>query len=447
MVKDISLGTLQFSLWEIILGPKQTEKFINQIQNSQVCILGDININYDLSSVAYKTFLPKDLVPSQESVESPYNCGSDLIEFWNTDENLKAFAQQTLCFNPCISDLTSNLDFNVIKFYDRIGNLLIFTNHKDISADIICINDHFCVLGVWMKSKFKPNQYIATIEAWIFNEIIEKKICVLQDRWTDLRFSQNFDFLNIEIFRLKDGMCVFSQRHIAFIKELSFNFSTLSYFGKFTNKRITQPVFGFSRGTQRQVKISEISPITKFQHERYGKQKQRNKANHCMAFRPGPDSDAINYFCKEFERICEGSKEKIIYLAEPYILSGKLHENLYIGLIKIFLKYSDVEFRILTHRPKLIDDGDTQTIGAQNVPSLSILRSVTPKLTHVHIRLFDDNPFHDRWICSENDEIGFSNSLNNFKRGVVFFDTYDYFFQLSKQFWNNRDTNSEEVFL
>ena len=49
--------------------------------------------------------------------------------------------------------------------------------------------------------------------------------------------------------------------------------------------------------------------------------------------------------------------------------------------------------------------------------------------------------FHDRWIASDIEEYGFTNSLNNFKSGVSFFKSLKHYYEDSEFLWK---INSDE---
>ena len=49
--------------------------------------------------------------------------------------------------------------------------------------------------------------------------------------------------------------------------------------------------------------------------------------------------------------------------------------------------------------------------------------------------------FHDRWIASDIEEYGFTNSLNNFKSGVSFFKSLKHYYEESEFLWQ---INSDE---
>ena len=51
--------------------------------------------------------------------------------------------------------------------------------------------------------------------------------------------------------------------------------------------------------------------------------------------------------------------------------------------------------------------------------------------------------FHDRWIASDIEEYGFTNSLNNFKSGVSFFKSLKHYYEESEFLWqiNSNEEN------
>jgi hypothetical protein len=104
----------------------------------------------------------------------------------------------------------------------------------------------------------------------------------------------------------------------------------------------------------------------------------------------------------------------------------------------IFATVQNKEVRILTctnELPKSLKrfKKDNKTKFFKNVKIKSIL-----EFTKAHKEI---SAFHDRWIASNTDEYGFTNSLNNFKNGVSFFKSSRHYFEEAENLWNIDSNN------
>ena len=322
------------------------------------------------------------------------------------------------------------MDFNLFKFYDRAGNFIRFKRTSKINFEVSSLNNKFLVLGTWMEPQFIPDKYIVSLETKSNNETLEKKVSLIKQRWTDFSLMEPFDYINLDIFCLESGQCVFSQKNISYFSDLTITASTMRHLGNYKNNKKLIPVTGWVNH-QMTVKSdnSQQSIISQAKQERNQRllgylQKKIN-----FTFEGNQNKEAQLHFYKQLSKISQESENKIVYLSDPYFLCGKLDENLYQLLFRTFMENPNVSYRILTH--KILKNQNDKVI-----PTLKVIRSFEPRLSNIQIKQFPNNPYHDRWMCSDSAETGFSNSLNNFKRGVIFYPTANFFYKISENLWN-----------
>ena len=249
--------------------------------------------------------------------------------------------------------------------------------------------------------------------------------------------NEPFDYINLEVFRLRDGQCVFSQKHISYFSNFQISTSTSQELGRFVKQKAVHPIIGCPQRTEKIVRnpVSSATPlIAQFRKERkkFLSQHFRNSVN--ATFNSSEKEDAIRYFSRILKTVCDNSKDNIVYISDPYLFSGMLDLALYTCILRIFYEYPTITFRLLAH--KLENDENS---------SLDTFRSALPKLKNVYIKQCSGNLFHDRWICNEISEIGISNSLNNFKLGVVFYPTSNYYTKISKRLWDSAPGQVEKL--
>ena len=141
-----------------------------------------------------------------------------------------------------------------------------------------------------------------------------------------------------------------------------------------------------------------------------------------------------------------------IYLIDPYLFSF-VSEGDYIGILN---SVHNIEFRLMgckdeipNNLKKMIIDNSYRY---KNIKiKLFCLKSKDKKGKYEY--LLDKNKnikldkngnkihktketFHDRWIATKNIEYGFTNSINNFQKGVSFFKSYEHYFNEAETLWN-----------
>lgn len=439
LLHKTNINGQELCMWSANLGPRQINKLKNTILSLKSINITGKNIIYDITESS-TSFLLQDFGYAPESMKCPIDSGCQMQEFWNTDIDLKNFFHQNEAEKA--DELISNLSINVFKFYDRVGNVIVLQPDPEISIEICSLNDRLIVVGAWMNSEFIPNKYLVTIESWAYNEILEKRSRLISDRWTDFVLNEPFEYINLEVFRLRDGQCVFSQKHISYFSNFSISTSITKRLGWFVKQKVSYPIHGYSsHKTEKTIfnSASSANPlITQIRKERRNFLSRHLKNTVSKTFNNSEKDDAMRYFYHILKTACENSKDDVVYISDPYLLCGMLESSLYQYILRIFFEYPNITFRLLTHKLENPEQHNEN-------PSLKILRSVRPKLNNVYIKQCSGNLFHDRWICNENMEIGISNSLNNLKLGVVFYPTSNYYIKISKRLWNASQDQEEKL--
>lgn len=319
---------------------------------------------------------------------------------------------------------------------DRIGNVLHFEEISDLTVSIFHQNDKFLTFSVSMKNEFTPNKYIANIEASSYDDIILKENFIIKERFTDFELQDEDYNINIEIFEISTGKCVYSN-NLAFVKELSLNMNILGREIVFKDEKGNKihSIQEYGKQETSTVKTHEKSDIIQYQMARnkYVNEYTNNKLLSTFNGFKGQDfKEAEQYFQKLLKEIST-TENQYIYIADAYFLSAEFNIRRFINYIDIFATVQDKEVRILTCNEvlpkslkKFIKNNKSHLFSNIKIKSIIELSQKDNKKL---------SAFHDRWIASDVSEYGFTNSLNNFEKGVSFFKSLKHYYEEAEHLW------------
>lgn len=142
--------------------------------------------------------------------------------------------------------------------------------------------------------------------------------------------------------------------------------------------------------------------------------------------------EAEQYFQKLLKEIST-TENQYIYIADAYFLSAEFNIRRFINYIDIFATVQDKEVRILTCNEvlpkslkKFIKNNKSHLFSNIKIKSIIELSQKDNKKL---------SAFHDRWIASDVSEYGFTNSLNNFEKGVSFFKSLKHYYEEAEHLW------------
>ncbi len=436
-------------IFEGFLSNNKLKKLKNEIIEQQELIIDNYKLNFNIDKNIRKSFLltiDDTTTNSHKQVLSCFKNNCYLYENWCIDNNIK--------------DLWLNLDENIRKnisekseiellyLIDRIGNILHFQEIEEINIAFFHQNNAFLTFSVSMRNKFVPNKYIANIEVKSFDDIILKESFIIKERFKDFDLQDEDYNIHIEVYNFKTGECVFDN-NFAYLKEISLGINVLGneiVFKDDKGRRI-HSIQQYSRPDISTVSKNNKSKIIKYQlaRERYANEYSKyNLLSTFKGFKGVEYSEAEKYFQKLLKQI-SNTQCKYVYIADPYFLSAHFDIRRFIVYLDIFATVQDKEVRVLTCNTDLPKSLKNFIKKNKKNKKNKLFGNIKIKsiIEKSQIENKPLNAFHDRWIASDIEEYGFTNSLNNFKNGVSFFKSLKHYYQEAEFLWqiNSDDEN------
>jgi len=435
---------------------KNQKLYINSKESIQYNILKDIRISF-LNSII-------DNSDDKKILKSPFNNNAVVYENWSTDIQLR---ETWINLDKNIQkELSEILPVDLYYMIDRIGNLVHFKEIEELIVAIMHQNDNFITLGFEIFDGFIENKYIGTIEVKSFDDVILKESFSINNRFIDFPLQDEDYNIFVEVYNKESGKCVFSHNFI-FIKEITLsshilNSSTLEIVSQ--NGTIHKTIPLKTTGSKSVIN-SNHSNIINLQSYRntYTNKIINEESLQFVPFKTKPE--AINHLCKQITKMADSFQNpKYIYLADPYFLRtvGKITLPNYLD---IFNSASSIELRILCTYNEIENDLKSFIQNNKNHIFNNItMKSIYQKRKDANGYLYELNDdgtqkqdpagnlifavrdsFHDRWIACINEENGFTNSINNFEKGVSFFKSLKHYYTEAETLWNIETSNPDFI--
>ena len=438
LIKHLSIEDNEFYIFEGFYQNKNIDKIKEVISENLEYKIDEYLILFDIEKRARTSFLlsqDDNTVNSQNQILSCFNNNCYLYEYWCINNKIKdiwlGFDENT---RKKISD---NVEINLFYMIDRVGNVLHFKEIESINFSIFHQNDKFLTFSVAMNKLFIPEKYIASIEVKSFDDVILKESFIIKERFKDFELQDEDYDICIEIYEVDTGRCVFS-KNFSYIKEISLNMHVIGEEVVFNDSKGNK-IHSIQKYNNQNIltKSKERSSlIVKYQQYRSKFVREYNNFKLLSTFKGFKGQmykDAEQYFQKLLKKIST-TETKYIYIADPYFLSAEFDIRRFINYIDIFATIQDKEVRILTcnevlpkNLKKFIKNNKSHLFANIKIKSVIELSKRNNKKL---------SAFHDRWLASEIGEYGFTNSLNNFDKGVSFFKSSKHYFEESENLWN-----------
>ncbi len=433
-------------IFEGFLSNNKLKDLKNQIIEQQEIIIDSYKVTFNIDKHIRKSFLlTKDdnTTDSQKQVLSCFKNNCYLYENWCIDDNIK-----NLWLNideNLRKDISAKSEVKLLYLIDRIGNVLHFQEINEINVTFFHQNDTFLTFSASMRNKFIPNKYIAEIEVKSFDDVILKESFIIKERFKDFELQDEDYNIHVVVYNIKTGECVFDNS-FAYLKEISLSLNVLGneiVFKDSKGKKI-HSIQQYSKSNISTISNSKKSRIVKYQLARTKYVSEYSKFNLLSTFKGFKGiqyQEAEKYFQKLLKRI-SNTKSKYIYIADPYFFDAHFDIRRFIVYLDIFATVQDKEVRILTCNmdlpkslKKFIEKNKKNKLFS-NIKMKSIIEKP-------QIKNNQPTAFHDRWIASDIEEYGFTNSLNNFKSGVSFFKSLKHYYEESEFLWqiNSNEEN------
>ena len=447
-------------IYEAFLCGKKLDNFKNNIIKQKTISFENIEVKYNIGKIPRESFLlhRDEFNPDiYNQILSPFYSNCNLYEYWNTDLELRNIFMKLDVKEK--NKFEKSLDVNLYNLIDRVGNILHFVDIHEIDVNITHQNNKYITLGF---QKYKKGDYICNIKVKSYDDLILNQTFRVQEKFYDFEL-QDADYeIDIEISNLKTEKCVLKRNFVFFgggnpkIHYIKNNIEQKkSYYSIETNKQKTE--------------LSET--VSSLEHTRKLWTNHIKRIKNSEFSRFVKKQDAYPFLVKLLEDISkdkglDNNLPEYIYLMDPYLFCNAGIED-YIGILN---SIKNIEFRLMGCRnniPEYLKEYiKNDQYRFKNIRiKLLCLKSKDKKGQYEYI-IDDDTKnikldengnkmfktketFHDRWIATKNQEYGFTNSINNFQKGVSFFKSYEHYFNESEELWNtcsDKDTIIEEFF-
>ncbi|DAA88417.1 TPA: hypothetical protein CPT87_05005 [Candidatus Gastranaerophilales bacterium HUM_5] len=435
--ETLTLENKEFIIVETFCNYKNLQNFKNLLLFKKELVFDNYKIIFKVEENIRTSFLlTKDdfKTNSREQVLSCFKNNCYLYENWCTDNNIKDI---WLNLNEATrEELSNKAEINLLYLIDRIGNILHFKEINDVAVSIFHQNDKFLTFSVSMKNRFIPDKYIAKIEVKSYDDIILKESFVINERFKDFELQDEDYNINIEIYEINTGECVFCNNFV-FLKTISLNMSIpgreIIFRDEKGNKIHSIQEYGVRETST--VTTHEKSNIIQYQLAREKYVREYNKYKLLSTFKGFKGKlykEAEKYFQELLKEIAN-TDSKYIYIADPYFLSAEFSIRRFINYMNIFATIQHKEVRILTCNKELPKSLKKFRKNNKNKIFSNIKIKSIIELSEKDKK--ELSSFHDRWIASDKSEYGFTNSLNNFEKGVSFFKSLKHYYEEAEYLW------------
>ena len=210
-------------------------------------------------------------------------------------------------------ELNQYLDINLNNLIDRVGNILHFQEIDEVDVSIQHQNNKFLTLSFIKKEKYKNNNYIATLEVYSYDDLINKQVFLLNSRFTDIPIQDNENTMKLEIYNINNNTCVYYDNLIY----IGAGHSSSHYFQRDIQQNITQLI-----------EKNNNNLIYSLQYNRKKWTNRLKRQNGLHFFRANDDKEyAFHYFLKLLSEIQKDTgldikSPKYMYLVDPYIFNN-----------------------------------------------------------------------------------------------------------------------------
>lgn len=412
-------------------------EFKTNIVQTQSLTYQDNSINFDIENTERECFLLNandQTTWDNRLIRSKFNENATLFENWCVNDKIKnlwySFSQEIQI------EISKELDIDLYNMIDRVGNLLHIKELNEIDLEIIHQNDKFITFSSSIKGGFVAGKYFATIQVKSFDDIILNRGFLINDRFIDFELQdEDYEFF-VTIFNLETNKCVYTKT-FSFGKEISLNMNVVGsgVVFKDQNGKEIHSIQTYSSTNNSTVKANKHSKQIQYQliRSKWARKLKNRVSTDFKRFKGNEFDKAFDYFNKLLRRL-ENQETEYVYIADPYFWSAEFKLKRFIDYINIFACIQNKGVRVLTCCKEIPKSLKHFIKNNKNKIFSNIkIKSIFELSEKDHEEL---PAFHDRWIASKNDEYGITNSLNNFKKGVSFFKSYEHYFDESEFLWN-----------
>lgn len=445
-------------VYEAYLCFEDLEKFQQNICANGYIEIKEQKILYYVDEIPRSSFLLQRedrYADKYNDVLSPFYSNCYLEEYWNKNPDIKTLWLNYS--NEIHSQIKPYVDINLDYFIDKVGNVLKFIQVNEVDVVLLHQSEKFITLSFKINKNtfdenYVVNKYVANIEVKSASDIILKKSFEINKRFVDIEIQDSDDNIQLEIFNLNNNKCVY-KRNMYFFG----NGTTHSHQVK---KDVTSSPYKYNIELINQHPGNEISSLENLRTKWTRKIKRKDESEF-VRFNDTEKNKAFDYLIKTVSDLAknkglENKQPEYVYIADPYLYCN-VSLNMYLKFINSLSFERDTEFRFIGGQNSIPECLVKEMKRIQNQYTNIIFKSIRIKekdqkgnfltfsLPNGKKEYKTKEPFHDRFIASKHAEYGFTNSINNFQKGVTFFRSFDVYFEDAEALWNISLNNNDYV--
>lgn len=442
-VYKANLSGSKILIIEGFVDDSQVRIFRDEILSTQELKTHQYKIKFYIDATVRESFLLQNedkTVIGEKQIFSPFGKNAELLENWCLDDNIKNIWLSINKGNQI--KLSKLLDIDLYSMIDRVGNLLHFKEINEVDISIVHQNDKFITFYTSMDDGFISDKYIAHLEIKSYDDIILKRNFIINERFIDFDLQDEDYDITVEVYNVITGKCVYKNTFI-FANGISLNMqvagATLVFKDQYGNELRSIQTYSSDSTSSADNNYSKVIQLQLLRNNWTSKLKRESSLNF-KGFKGAESQKAVDYFKELLKRIASCESD-YIYIADPYFLNAEFNLHRFLNYMEIFATVQNKEVRILTCNhvlPKSLSRfiKDNHNKFFRNIKIKSIIEFTQKDKKEIA-------SFHDRWIASEENEYGFTNSLNNFKNGVSFFKSLKHYHEEAEFLWQIKPTNSQ----
>jgi hypothetical protein len=350
---------------------------------------------------------------ASDSIHSPFAAhAARITEYWSAHEPAPEIAAILTHDLPW----TKLAGFNLGKWSDRVGNLIVSSALEDASVLVSCAEGEIC-LELKSPAPFRPGTYCASIAAWLDDDYVLGRFVTFDRPIIRLPVVPDIDAFHVVLFG-SDGT-VLDEHANYLVREFSTQMVLMG--PQLSVRDGKREVYRFEQRTREAVMLSGAytNEIRRRQRARRSRNADASARRQGLArFPPGKAEAAVQHLAESI-RAFRGDAKSVVYLGDPYFLA--LDTTIADGQ-RVFLRLVEAcEGRPLRILCSLKDE---------EASFLDRWRKQPPALRrNVSIRAFNirdakgeqKSAFHDRYVASDAGEVLITHSLNGWESGGVTF--------------------------
>ena len=452
-VDELNCGNKSFIIYEGYLCEESLDHFQDDMLNNKEIIINAQTISYEVDEIPRSSFLLQieDFYADKyNQITSPFYSNCYLDEYWNKNLDIKNLWLEIEEENRL--KIRPYLDINLDYLIDKVGNVLKFIQVDEVDVSVAHHCDYFITLGFKINTdncdkKFVSNKYIVNVEVKSASDLILKRAYEINTKYIDIELQDADNNILIEVYNLNSNKCVYKRN----MKFFGGGNPIIHQIKKDITTTPNQNTIVKLRNNNQEYEISSLENI----RTRWTRTIKRKDESEFVRFDDTEKKEAFDYLIKTLKDLAKhkGLEDKLpeyIYLVDPYLFCDMSSDDFAKVLsVSTINEFKNIEFRLIGCQNSIpehfIDEIIKNPHLYKNVKIKSIRKKEKDTLGNIlppfpqpdgSVEYKTKATFHDRFMATKHIEYGFTNSVNNLKKGVTYFRSFDVYFDDAEALWN-----------